>query len=1236
MRRLSAIVLVLAALWLWRGLLLAPLAEIVAERAIARAVHGTATIERASGDWTSHVRLDGVQVSSPGTLRRLAADTVDVRLRPRLYSGDVGGLRALRIDGLDLDVVLGEPTSAETSATTGWRSVFDRLPATLPALAVAGRAQVRLGTRVLVIDRLALNGSGDRLILVIDWRQPGDVQAQRLAAHVVRLDPTTFALAQPMALGPAGVAGTPMLRRLTLSLAGERPRLAAEALVGHGSLVIDADADGAQVTVRGLDLAALPPALHAFLPTALHDVAGRLDADCTATRGAAGWNGGGDLRIADLRLLTAGPLQVAAHVRFDADGLRIDTVDVSGPDQGRVSASAMLLTQAAAWRPHSGQVTVDIRDLRQWLPAMTVTPSGPLRLAVAANLQPDRLVLRRLALAGAGVELTGQGHVLPDPWRCESMIVRLSADLATLGTWIPHVRPAAGNVQLDINGAAPLGGSPWAWLAGPLRVQADGSGLSWSGRTLGALRLRAEAAAGTLSIEQAELRDGDDRLDLAGRFQVSATGWSARLERGEVSWSGVQARTLAAVSAASADGNWIFDRARVAIAGGEADIAAHSDHGASVLRVALRALDLARLGVPGLSGVADAEADLRGSPQWPHGTLAVRVPALSVAGIPGILRLALRQDAAGLSIAECQVEAGGRGRLHAAGTLPLALGSAGVQLLPDDGLPCTVSAECADLAQWLPSLLAGGAGHFELRADGPADLPRLTSELRLTGLRLRAPPDELPRRSRREVPAIDLIATMRGDDDGLRGQGALTIAGREALSAQASIAGRSRLGGSTLVSPDAAHPATPAWRQRPLSGEVRLDRLALESVAMMVPQVTHLSGLATGVVTVGGTLAAPELSGRLSASDVEAKLTPDVPTVTAGRIRLDLRWPRLVVEEIAGELGRGAVSASGEALLGGAHGIQVDLRVRGANALLYQRHDARLRADLAVRVQGPWRALSATGSATVTSALLSPTLEVVPLTGLGVRRQGRELRAAGGRVVLFEWPDPPLSDLRFDIAVTSAGDGVRLVTGLLDGICDIDLHLGGTGAAPRPTGRVVAREMIVTLPFSTLAVSHGEITFPPNDPYQPRVQAMANAHVRRHAVTVRVEGPLSAPQIEATGSGLDERDALLLLTTGSTSAELDDEQGRRAALARLGTWLGKETWRRVAGPDDPDAGPGLADRVSLEIGKEISDTGEDTVQAEFELTKPGGRRAVLLYGERDRFGDYNLGATLRFSWGGER
>lgn len=413
-----------------------------------------------------------------------------------------------------------------------------------------------------------------------------------------------------------------------------------------------------------------------------------------------------------------------------------------------------------------------------------------------------------------------------------------------------------------------------------------------------------------------------------------------------------------------------------------------------------------------------------------------------------------------------------------------------------------------------------------------------------------------------------------------------------------------------------------------VAGEFQLDGLPLAQLPLATG-LRHLRGTASGTFRFAGTLAAPTWSGEVRLDGVEAKLSADIPTFVAGQARIVVEPGLLTVVDLRGELGGAEVTASGRIRLDGG-GDALALVCQGSNLLLLQRPDARVRADLDLRLGGSLASPLLSGDVLVQSAMITPELQAGGSGGgLG-----------DDRIVLFELPDPPLSTLRFAVQVRSTTDtaadrGVRVITRWGRGTCDLDLRLGGTGALPAPEGRVSVRDGVATLPFSTLNVTHGELVFPPGDPFDPRLTATAAARIRVYDVQVQVTGTLSQPVIRVSGSGLDEQEAMMLLTTGSTPRELADPQSQKAALGRVGVWLGQEAWRDFEGLDGVDDGPSLTDRVVITWGRERSGQGRDTIDTEVELTEPGSDPALLLYGERDRYDQYNAGIILRLSWGGE-
>jgi hypothetical protein len=109
----------------------------------------------------------------------------------------------------------------------------------------------------------------------------------------------------------------------------------------------------------------------------------------------------------------------------------------------------------------------------------------------------------------------------------------------------------------------------------------------------------------------------------------------------------------------------------------------------------------------------------------------------------------------------------------------------------------------------------------------------------------------------------------------------------------------------------------------------------------------------------------------------------------------------------------------------------------------------------------------------------------------------------------------------------------------------------------------------------------------------------------------------------STRPHLSQYDAILLLGTGYTREELESEGIGRAAFGKLAAFLGGRLVSRFSGPRDPDERTFL-DRFKVTVGKEVSRSGEDTIEAEFEASD-----RLFLRVERDRFDEYNGGVVWR-------
>ncbi|MCZ6572439.1 MAG: translocation/assembly module TamB domain-containing protein, partial [Planctomycetota bacterium] len=257
-------------------------------------------------------------------------------------------------------------------------------------------------------------------------------------------------------------------------------------------------------------------------------------------------------------------------------------------------------------------------------------------------------------------------------------------------------------------------------------------------------------------------------------------------------------------------------------------------------------------------------------------------------------------------------------------------------------------------------------------------------------------------------------------------------------------------------------------------------------------------------------------------------------------------------------------------------------------------------------------ALVAKGKLVVTDALYSQPMDL--LAG--------SAPAADRKLQLFSIRNGPLSTLRLDIEIF--GDrSFRISNNIVRGHFSPALRLRGTGAVPEPDGSIFFQDVLVKLELTSLKVDQGEVRFAPEDPFAPQVRIAAHTRMQGFDLDVALEGALPDVEIYVqTNPPLPPRDAIILLLTGNTPERLE-QKGARGTLMLAGTVLGKRLLSKVQGPSDPDE-ESFLDRFNLDMGRDISLSGEETIETEFRVTEHWYAR-----GERDRYDDYNFGLVWR-------
>ena len=1211
-RWLGVGLLLLFLIYFLRGPLFAPLVKRVVTAQLAKAISGSVVITEVSGGWFTDVRVQGIEVNGEplGPLPHVHITDLSATYGFSIFTGDFFALRSLTMKGLALTLDL----RAVGKGAGVVPPLLAMLPTPLPSAIVSGDIRLILpaGEVLLADSSFTVTATTIALDTVIHVAQTEPVHVQ---ASFTRTSADTIRLDHVVTLGATSVEA------LELVLGEKRQELNAVLSLGGGKLNLQVDSKHAQLIASKVDMSAIPSAVLALLPVELGFLRGNVAGEIKAHHVPSGWDVAGSLRVDDLMTAGVGPFGLVAQWQLGVGNVQLSQVLVSGPGGGQLSVENLALDLAAR-QFTDGIIHAQVPDIRGWLPFSVLLPSTPMAVTAALAVKGDVLVITNAQISGGGAVAQLRGSVVAGPWHIEAADIEVKTDLAQVTSWFPQALKISGNARARLTGNVPLSIDPVVWQRSAIAVDIQGDGLKLGSLAIDRLRVTAHTADGRLRLSTVEAVAGQVAMSASGVVESSGPSGTATVEQLSFAFPGVTANLAAAFRCHWSKESWSAGPLRLNSDAGDAVLDMRHRAGSDFVLIEGHHLVLNRLGFAELSGVAEVNVSWSGDWAQPLAQVQVKATDVVIGKHQAQVALDFTQGDRGIMVREGHIDAGADGRLTMSGTLPLIVGVGGLHFVPTGGAPATMDVQLPELRRWFPAIIAEGAAHLQL-ALGLAQQPAvLNGELTFEKLRPTVTEDQRPGRIRAAPAAISGTVGLHGDATGV------TATLRVNADDQPIINGALR----SLSAWDATT-FNGGWRQRPVVGEATLNGLNLARFAALIPGLPHLAGQAEGTVSLAGTWQQPSVGGKLTLSGIEAKIAANVPTLSDGSAELEFVDHTIHVVRGAIDLGGAPVTVAGEIVLG--KSPQINVRLDGTNALVLQRHDARLRANLALSLQGPLDGLTLSGKAVVTNALFTPDLSVWQSGGGGGRRGGGH----DGRMVPFELVDPPLSTMRFDVAVSSAfsdaNDGVRLATTLVRADADLDLRLRGKGAAPELTGRVVVRKGKILLPFSTLTMANGEVVFPEGDPFHPRVNAIANAQVRRYALTLQVDGPLADPQVRASGDGLDQRDALLLLTTGSTSGELTDESGQRAVLGRLGGWLGMEAWRLVDGPADPDTAAGIFERMTVDFGRKISETGKETIDVQVEVTKPDQRPSLLIYGERDRWDEYNAGLILRFRWGGD-
>ena len=575
------------------------------------------------------------------------------------------------------------------------------------------------------------------------------------------------------------------------------------------------------------------------------------------------------------------------------------------------------------------------------------------------------------------------------------------------------------------------------------------------------------------------------------------------------------------------------------------------------------------------------EAELAGvySPE------SIDITALRARSDQGTLQAGVRLHDQRLHVEGLRLTTGTTGVVTGSFSLPLDLRTPAHResIFPASGaLEGTLVVEQIDLAQLFPAARPGlavrGMVSGSLAAGGTLAAPDLTVKLEVRNLQSGA--------AEKFTPATG-DATVLFKNNRLVLSGTLAQPGLSTLGFQ----GELPLDLRKVLSERRIDPATP------IAFSVKLPPSSAGLLAPLIPGVRLLEGRLSIDASATGTLDKPLFNGGI-ALDLAAIRFRAAELPGINHLRGDLRFAgtELTFQRCSGDVAGGPFSVTGRLRLDQIADPVFDLRLQSQGTLLARNDTLTLRTDADLRLTGLFSKALLSGKIGVTKSRFFREIEILPI-GL----PGRPVPKPANGWFNLSTDTPPFRNWSYDVAIRTV-EPFAVKGNLANGSIAGDLHLGGTGLAPKLEGTARIENFVASLPFSRLTVDHGTLYFSGNQPLNPALDIHGSSRIRDYSVNVYLYGTASEPQTLFTSEpSLPQEEVIALLATGATTREF--AQNNQAVAGRAAVLVFQDLYRKVfprRPPSDNNANP--MDRFALDVGGVDPRTGRQELMGKFKLS----------------------------------
>jgi translocation and assembly module TamB len=410
-----------------------------------------------------------------------------------------------------------------------------------------------------------------------------------------------------------------------------------------------------------------------------------------------------------------------------------------------------------------------------------------------------------------------------------------------------------------------------------------------------------------------------------------------------------------------------------------------------------------------------------------------------------------------------------------------------------------------------------------------------------------------------------------------------------------------------------------------INGAVRMADIGW--LASKSKSLRRVSGRLETTFSLRGKAAQPQLSGEFALENGSLRFADStLPVLDKLHGKAKFAGDTITLHTLQGLLGGGPFTVAGTVDLAGEK-TRFDCTGKGRNLLLFRDADLRIRGDADLHLTGLLSKLNLSGDLVVTDGRYTKKFDFLGLLK-GTARPGGDI----GLLQALALPDPPFRDMVLQIKI-SAARPFLIRNNLANASLRPDLLLGGTGELPVLIGRIFVDPSRISLPAGRLAIESGVITFPENNPDRPTFDLTAKSRMAGYDISMQIQGTSEEPVITLSSQPpLPDSDLMLLVLTGQPPVTGTGTGRRSVAGMNMAVYLGRgllADWFGLGGSDSDES---ILERFELDIGRQISSSGQNTMEAQFRMVEGlllSGDR-LFITSERDMYDNYNMGVKIVF------